>query len=136
MGCGALHRRMEQAVVSAVAGVVGMIPEGLVLLTSLNFAVARHAACSATTRWCRNLIRGRRSPAVDALNLDKTGTITDGGIAFNQLIMLGSRWRELSAQPTEGGSFETLTEQAATQASTTAATRNSPTAPDRPCSPV
>lgn len=30
----------RQAVVSAVAGVVGMIPEGLVLLTSLNFAVA------------------------------------------------------------------------------------------------
>ena len=29
----------RQAVVSAVAGVVGMIPEGLVLLTSLNFAV-------------------------------------------------------------------------------------------------
>ncbi|MCC2735891.1 hypothetical protein LK488_17335, partial [Fusicatenibacter saccharivorans] len=53
---------------------------------------------------------------VDALNLDKTGTITDGGIAFNQLIMLGSRWQELPAQPTEGGSFETLTEQVATQA--------------------
>ena len=31
---------MAASVVSAVAGVVGMIPEGLVLLTSLNFAVA------------------------------------------------------------------------------------------------
>ena len=30
----------RQAVVSSVAGVVGMIPEGLVLLTSLNFAIA------------------------------------------------------------------------------------------------
>ena len=105
----------RQAVVSAVAGVVGMIPEGLVLLTSLNFAVAamrlaRHNTLVQELESVETLAR------VDALNLDKTGTITDGGIAFNQLIMLGSRWRELPAQPTEGGSFETLTEQAATQA--------------------
>ena len=105
----------RQAVVSAVAGVVGMIPEGLVLLTSLNFAVAamrlaRHNTLVQELESVETLAR------VDALNLDKTGTITDGGIAFNQLIMLGSRWLELPAQPTEGGSFETLTEQAATQA--------------------
>ena len=79
----------RQAVVSAVAGVVGMIPEGLVLLTSLNFAVAamrlaRHNTLVQELESVETLAR------VDALNLDKTGTITDGGIAFNQLVMLGS----------------------------------------------
>ena len=77
----------RQAVVSAVAGVVGMIPEGLVLLTSLNFAVAamrlaRHNTLVQELESVETLAR------VDALNLDKTGTITDGGIAFNRLVML------------------------------------------------
>ena len=63
----------RQAVVSAVAGVVGMIPEGLVLLTSLQ-----------------GLESVETLARVDALNLDKTGTITDGGIAFNRLVMLDS----------------------------------------------
>ena len=79
----------RQAVVSAVAGVVGMIPEGLVLLTSLNFAVAamrlaRHNTLVQELESVETLAR------VDALDLDKTGTITDGGIAFNRLVMLGS----------------------------------------------
>ena len=77
----------RQAVVSAVAGVVGMIPEGLVLLTSLNFAVAamrlaRHDTLVQELESVETLAR------VDALNLDKTGTITDGGIAFDRLVML------------------------------------------------
>ena len=79
----------RQAVVSAVAGVVGMIPEGLVLLTSLNFAVAamrlaRHNTLVQELESVETLAR------VDALNLDKTGTITDGGIAFDRLVMLDS----------------------------------------------
>ena len=79
----------RQAVVSAVAGVVGMIPEGLVLLTSLNFAVAamrlaRHNTLVQELESVETLAR------VDALNLDKTGTITDGSIAFNRLVMLDS----------------------------------------------
>ena len=79
----------RQAVVSAVAGVVGMIPEGLVLLTSLNFAVAamrlaRHNTLVQELESVETLAR------VDALNLDKTGTITDGGIAFKRLVMLDS----------------------------------------------
>ena len=79
----------RQAVVSAVAGLVGMIPEGLVLLTSLNFAVAamrlaRHNTLVQELESVETLAR------VDALNIDKTGTITDGGIAFNRLVMLDS----------------------------------------------
>lgn len=77
----------RRAVVSAVAGVVGMIPEGLVLLTSLNFAIAamrlaRHNTLVQELESVETLAR------VDCLNVDKTGTVTDGGIAFDQLIML------------------------------------------------
>ena len=79
----------RDAVVSAVAGVVGMIPEGLVLLTSLNFAVAamrlaRHDTLVQELESVETLAR------VDCLNLDKTGTITDGGIAFDGLVPVGN----------------------------------------------
>ncbi|OXM99506.1 E1-E2 ATPase [Bifidobacterium vansinderenii] len=77
----------RQAVVSAVAGVVGMIPEGLVLLTSLNFAVAAMRLARKNTL-VQELESVETLARVDALNLDKTGTITDGGIAFDRLIML------------------------------------------------
>lgn len=69
------------AVVSAVAGVVGMIPEGLVLLTSLNFAVAAMRLARKQTL-VQELESVETLARVDCLNLDKTGTITDGGIAF------------------------------------------------------
>lgn len=79
--------KWREAVVLAVAGVVGMIPEGLVLLTSLNFALAAIRLARQNT-----LIQEMESvetlARVDCLNLDKTGTITDGGIMYNQLVML------------------------------------------------
>ena len=77
----------RQAVVSAVAGVVGMIPEGLVLLTSLNFAVAAMRLARKNTL-VQELESVETLARVDCLNLDKTGTITDGGIVFNELRML------------------------------------------------
>ena len=77
----------RQAVVSAVAGVVGMIPEGLVLLTSLNFAVAAMRLARKNTL-VQELESVETLARVDCLNLDKTGTITDGGITFNELRML------------------------------------------------
>ena len=77
----------RQAVVSAVAGVVGMIPEGLVLLTSLNFAVAAMRLARKNTL-VQELESVETLARVDCLNLDKTGTITDGGIAFSKLVML------------------------------------------------
>ena len=66
----------RQAVVSAVAGVVGMIPEGLVLLTSLNFAVAAMRLARKNTL-VQELESVETLARVDCLNLDKTGTITD-----------------------------------------------------------
>ncbi|WP_101617499.1 HAD-IC family P-type ATPase [Bifidobacterium margollesii] len=77
----------RQAVVSAVAGVVGMIPEGLVLLTSLNFAVAAMRLARKNTL-VQELESVETLARVDSLNLDKTGTITSGGIMFDRVDML------------------------------------------------
>ena len=74
----------RSAVVSAVAGVVGMIPEGLVLLTSLNFALAAIRLARKNTL-VQELESVETLARVDCLNLDKTGTVTDGGIMLNGL---------------------------------------------------
>ena len=77
----------RSAVVSAVAGVVGMIPEGLVLLTSLNFALAAIRLARKNTL-VQELESVETLARVDCLNLDKTGTVTDGGIVLNEVRML------------------------------------------------
>lgn len=75
----------QAAVVLAVAGIVGIIPQGLVLLTSLNFGIA------AATLARRNVLV-QELPAVeilarvDRLCLDKTGTLTTGGIRGQKII--------------------------------------------------
>lgn len=79
--------RWREAVVSAVAGVVGMIPEGLVLLVSLNFAIAAVRLARRNTL-VQELESVETLARVDCLNLDKTGTITDGGIILRSVIPL------------------------------------------------
>lgn len=77
----------RDAVVQAVAGVVGMIPDGLVLLVSINFALAAVVLA-------RQKVLVQELPAVeilarvDALCLDKTGTITDGAVACDDVVAL------------------------------------------------
>lgn len=76
----------QVAVVLTVAGIVGMIPQGLVLLTSLNFGIT--AATLA-----RQKVLVQELPAVeilarvDTLCLDKTGTLTTGEIRGRKLVM-------------------------------------------------
>ncbi|MDJ0314637.1 HAD-IC family P-type ATPase [Arthrobacter sp. H35-D1] len=69
------------AVVSAVASIVAMIPEGLVLLTSISFGMA------AVTLAKRQVLV-QELPAVEGLArvdmvcLDKTGTLTEGSMEW------------------------------------------------------
>ena len=78
----------RRAVVFAVAGVVGMIPEGLVLLTSINFALA--AAILAKSRvLVQELPAVEILARVDVLCVDKTGTITDGSVVLEAIDLLG-----------------------------------------------
>src|SRR5436190_5103593 len=78
---------VEEALRGTVAGVVGMVPEGLVLLTSVAFGVA------AVTLARRNVLV-QELPAVEGLArvdvvcLDKTGTLTEGEIVFDELDVL------------------------------------------------
>jgi len=73
------------AVRGSVAGVVGMVPEGLVLLASTAMALsvvrlARRRVLIQELEAVEGLAR------VDILCCDKTGTITDGSIALDEVL--------------------------------------------------
>ena len=74
------------AVRATTAGLVGMVPEGLVLLTTLAFF-------SAAVRLSRRRVLVQELPSVeslarvDALCTDKTGTLTDGRVAWGGLVL-------------------------------------------------
>lgn len=67
----------SQAVVSTVAALIGMIPEGLVLLTSVVLAVSV-IRLSQYNSLVQDLYSIETLARVDTLCLDKTGTITEG----------------------------------------------------------
>jgi cation-transporting ATPase E len=75
------HEGWREAMAGVVAGVVAMVPEGLVLLTSLAFGLAAVALA-------RRQVLVQELPAVEGLArvdvvcLDKTGTLTEGTIEF------------------------------------------------------
>ena len=75
---------LDTALRSTVAGVVAMVPEGLVLLTSVAFMLA-------AVTLARRQVLVQELPAVEGLArvdvvcLDKTGTLTEGTIVFDEL---------------------------------------------------
>ena len=87
-----LHARgtVREALTGTVAALVGVVPQGLVLLTSVAFGVA-------AVTLARRHVLVQQLPAVeglarvDVLCVDKTGTLTDGTIAFGSLIRLGGQ---------------------------------------------
>lgn len=77
-----------QAIVNSIAAITAMIPLGLVLMTSIAFAVA--AAKLASKQVLVNELPAVEGLArVDVICLDKTGTLTAGEIAFDALQPLG-----------------------------------------------
>ena len=82
------HNEINAALTGTVAGVVGMVPEGLVLLTSLAFGLA-------AVSLARRKVLVQELPAVEGLArvdvvcLDKTGTLTEGDVAFDRLEPVG-----------------------------------------------
>lgn len=76
---------LSNALVNTVAGVIGMIPEGLVLLTSVSFilGVGRLAKKQALVQEMEAIEALAR---VNVLCLDKTGTITTGALEVVNLI--------------------------------------------------
>ncbi|MGN1205655.1 MAG: HAD-IC family P-type ATPase [Eubacterium sp.] len=78
---------LSDSIVNTVAGVIGMIPEGLVLLTSISFilGVGRLAKKKALVQEMEAIEALAR---VDVLCLDKTGTITSGELQVEEVVPL------------------------------------------------
>jgi cation-transporting ATPase E len=78
---------VHDALRSSVAGTVAMVPEGLVLLTSIAFAVG-------VVRLARQRVLVEELPAVevlarvDMLCIDKTGTLTEGRLVVEDVLLL------------------------------------------------
>lgn len=88
-----LGNTIQQSVFSTVAALIGMIPEGLVLLTSVVFAVSvirlsRHRTLVQELFCIETLAR------VDVLCLDKTGTITEGTMQVDELVPFAKHSQE------------------------------------------
>ena len=81
------HQGFNDAIVGVVAALIGMIPEGLILLTSVVFAVSiirlsQHKTLVQELYCIETLAR------VDVLCLDKTGTITEGTMEVTDVLPL------------------------------------------------
>lgn len=82
-----LERTAQEAVVSMVAALIGMIPEGLYLLTSVALAVsmirlAQGKVLAQDMNCIETLAR------VDVLCVDKTGTITEPHMEVGEVVYL------------------------------------------------
>ena len=74
----------RDSIVSMVAGVLGMIPEGLVLLTSVALTLGALVLANKKTL-VQELYCIETLARVDTLCLDKTGTITEGSMCVERV---------------------------------------------------
>lgn len=82
-GSGSLRHKIP----GVVAGVVGMVPEGLVLLTSFAFLLAARSLAKRNVL-VQELPAVEGLARVDVVCVDKTGTITEGTIQFHEVVDL------------------------------------------------
>lgn len=85
------HQTYNEAILSTVAGIIGMIPEGLVLLTSVALTVGV-IKMSKRKVIIQKLSGIEMLSCVDILCLDKTGTITDGTMEVVEVINLDKNY--------------------------------------------
>lgn len=84
------NQNYSEAILSTVAGIIGMIPEGLVLLTSIALTVG--VVKMAKKKVLIQKIHGIEIlSCTDILCLDKTGTITDGTMEVVDTIVLNKK---------------------------------------------
>ncbi len=83
----------RDSAIRAVGGLIGLVPEGLVLLTTLAFL-------SAALKLTKEQVLVQELPAVEGLArvnvvcIDKTGTITTGNIVFEEIEILDGTDKE------------------------------------------
>lgn len=85
------HQTYSEAILSTVAGIIGMIPEGLVLLTSIALTVGV-IKMSKKKVIIQKLSGIEMLSCVDVLCLDKTGTITDGTMEVIDVVKLDNNY--------------------------------------------
>lgn len=99
----------KASVVSMVAGVLGMIPEGLVLLTSVALTLGALVLANKKTL-VQELYCIETLARVDTLCLDKTGTITEGTMCVERVEpwseSLLRNLTEDKEEPDEGGMLQ------------------------------
>ncbi|USS88247.1 HAD-IC family P-type ATPase [Fructilactobacillus hinvesii] len=83
----------SQAILGTVAAMMGMIPEGLVLLSSVTLAVSAYNLARQHVL-VRDLASIETLARVDTICLDKTGTITSGDLQFRALQLETNRYSE------------------------------------------
>ncbi|MDE7398084.1 MAG: cation-translocating P-type ATPase [Oscillospiraceae bacterium] len=81
----------EIAVTSSCAALLGMIPEGLVLLTSVALAISAIKLARRNTL-CQDLYCAEELARVDVLCLDKTGTLTEGRMDISEIVQLDKQF--------------------------------------------
>lgn len=82
------HENFVDAVQGSVAGLVAMVPEGLVLLTSIAFALGATRLASKKVL-TQELAAIEGLARVDTICLDKTGTLTEGSLSLSTIEHLG-----------------------------------------------
>ena len=82
-----INQNLQDSVVNTVAALIGMIPEGLILLTSTVLAVSI-VRLSKINVLAQDLYSIEMLARVDTICLDKTGTITDGQMEVIEIVKL------------------------------------------------
>ncbi len=83
------HQSLSDSARSSVAGVGAMVPEGLVLLSSIAFAAGALRLASSHVL-VQELAAVEGLARVDVLCIDKTGTLTSPGMRLDGISLLGS----------------------------------------------
>ncbi len=112
------HASLNQSVTTSVAAVVTMVPEGLILLASLTYAVAA-LRMSRRGALAQQLNAIESLAAVDVVCLDKTGTLTEARPRIVELVpapgvtdaeLSASLGRYAAASPSRNATLDAIAE--------------------------
>lgn len=91
------HAPLTEAVPEAVAAMIGMIPEGLILLTSVAL-MAGVIKLGRRKTLVQELFGIETLARADVLSTDKTGTLTTGEMTFDRFVPLSGDEKEFRKQ--------------------------------------
>ncbi|WP_413627859.1 HAD-IC family P-type ATPase [Fructilactobacillus vespulae] len=84
---------LTESILGTVAAMIGMIPEGLILLSSVTLAISAYHLAKKQVL-VKDLASIETLARVDTVCLDKTGTITSGKLTFKELTNVAPGYRK------------------------------------------